>query len=248
MATQVFLSFASQDRILCDATYEYLKDRNIICWRFLNENQVGDDWLSKVRASIVSSSAMVALVSPNYIESDVCCAEYEMAISHNIPIFPLRCRGLTLNDIPDRWRRLVFEELRAEYDVPSLEKLYKALITGVVSPLIPTARMKIYRSHKFSGSANPFCVVCDGVAIGELSDGDVFDTELPAGDHILKVKYNIDHGSSRGGSGYVEGLSQEVAFHFVATKTYIFDAGYVGGLEGFISGFWGPSKLYLRLR
>jgi hypothetical protein len=250
MTNHVFLSFSSSDILLCDATYKYLTERDFNCWRYLEQNRVGDHWRSKVRTSISSSAAVVSLVSPQYLTSEICRAEFELALELGIPTFPLRCGGLGVDDIPDQWRHLVFQELRAEYDIPSLEALFAAMRATGVTPYTPTAAMRVYRPKKSFGKANDFSVVCDGRLLGTLQNGETCEWKVDTGEHVLRVEYSIYHPpvTIRDSGGTAEGRSPDVPFHFVAGNSYFFEAGYVGGLGGFFSGWSGPSKLYFQQR
>jgi TIR domain len=248
MTKQVFLSFSLSDIILCDATYKYLNEHNYSCWRFLEQNRVGDRWLNKIRTSISSSAAVVSLVSPQYLTSEICRAEFELALELGIPIFPLRCGELKIDGIPHQWRSLVFQELRAEYDIPSLDALFAAMLAAGVPPRTPTAAMTVYRPNKFQGGANDFSIIYDGKLLGILRNGETYECEVDAGEHVLRVEYSTYHPpvNIRDSGSIAEGQSPDFTFHFVAGKSYLFEAGYVGGLEGFFSGWFGPSKLYFQ--
>jgi DNA-binding response OmpR family regulator len=71
----VFLSYCSKDIRLATGIRRSLEGRNIGVWYAPTTLEIGDDWMERIEKGIDQSSIFIALLTDNYINSNVCCAE-----------------------------------------------------------------------------------------------------------------------------------------------------------------------------
>jgi len=245
----VFLSYSSKNADLCDAVYKYLWERDVHCWRFDYRNEVGDNWLKEINNAISRSSAIVAIVSPSYIASDMCCMEFNNALKQGIKVYPMRCDGLEVAEIPSEWSHIVFQELNASSDTSNIAKLHQILKGDRVVVPVPRIMLRVTRGKTMTGQGNPFTLYCDGRELGTIGNDSWLEREIPPGEHIMQARYSIYYwhaGPRYSRDGYAKGESPEVKVSFKLGQKYEFETGYVGGWEGFLDGWRKCKKLFLR--
>lgn len=77
--------------------------RSFNIWRDQDKLRWGDEWRSKIHASIRKHNAMIVLVSPSWFKSDICQEEFDAFVRA-----PLQKNGLLL---PILWRKVVVDKL-----------------------------------------------------------------------------------------------------------------------------------------
>lgn len=60
----------------------------------------GDNWRDKLQQAVNNSFAMVSIISRNYVESEWCKREYQLADSLKVPIFPARIGEVETSKMP----------------------------------------------------------------------------------------------------------------------------------------------------
>ena len=95
MAHDVFVSYASDDKVTADAVVATLEQRNIRCWVAPRDIPPGKDYAQALVQAINGSRVLVLVFSAKANESPHVMREIERAASRGIPILPLRIEDVT---------------------------------------------------------------------------------------------------------------------------------------------------------
>ncbi len=99
MANKVFISYSHQDGVV-KLIYDYLKRKK--CNLFLDEKSIapGAPFPTEIEDNIIDSSCLICFVSKNYLNSDYCKKELQIAFEKSIPVIPFIIENeLSANDI-----------------------------------------------------------------------------------------------------------------------------------------------------
>ncbi len=88
--TQVFISYATEDRRIATATCRSLEDTGIDCWIAPRNVNPGESWPAAVTSAIESSRVMVLVLSSAAVRSDDVVREMTLAAQERIAILPYR--------------------------------------------------------------------------------------------------------------------------------------------------------------
>lgn len=109
-AEHIFLSYRSLEADFALKLASDLKNEGVKLWMDrLDGIQVGVDWRDAIQNAINGCAAMIAVLSPDYIESEYCKKELARANSLQRPIFPVLLRPIQKENWP-----LVIEGLQYE--------------------------------------------------------------------------------------------------------------------------------------
>jgi len=90
MAHDVFISYSSKDKIIADAVCARLEAQGIRCWIAPRDVNPGRPYAEEIILAIETCTAMVLVFSSNANASLHIPKEIERAVSHGIPVIPLR--------------------------------------------------------------------------------------------------------------------------------------------------------------
>ncbi|OPL19088.1 MAG: hypothetical protein AVO35_12500 [Candidatus Aegiribacteria sp. MLS_C] len=108
--TQLFISYASQDRKTADHVVSFFESRGIGCWIAPRDIPPAADWAESIIDGIDSSSCMVLLLSRHSNRSPQVRREVERAVNNGIGIFPVVIEEIELSKwmqyyiSPHQWR------------------------------------------------------------------------------------------------------------------------------------------------
>ena len=94
MAHVVFISHSSKDKTIADAVCTHLEARNIPCWIAPRDVRPGSPYSEEIIDGIENARVMVLVLSGNANASAHIAKEIERAVSHGIPVIPLRVEAV----------------------------------------------------------------------------------------------------------------------------------------------------------
>jgi hypothetical protein len=94
MAHDVFLSYASRDKISADAICAGLEQRNIKCWMAPRDIVPGVPWAESIIDAIEGSAVMLLLFSEASNKSVQVQREVERAVHKDVPLVPVRIENV----------------------------------------------------------------------------------------------------------------------------------------------------------
>lgn len=126
-APQVFLSYASEDRVIVQSLYERLTSAGYRPWMDKMDILPGQDWMESIRSAIKRSDFFLACLSPNSINKQgVLQEELKLAMEiwremkkKDIYLIPVR---FTDCDVPSNINHLQWVDLFQPDGFPKLEK------------------------------------------------------------------------------------------------------------------------------
>ena len=95
MAHDVFISHSSKDRAAAEACRAALEADGIPCWMAARDILPSADWGASIVAAITSAKVFVLIFSRHANASPYILREVERAVSHGVPIIPLRIEEIT---------------------------------------------------------------------------------------------------------------------------------------------------------
>jgi WD40 repeat protein len=102
----LFVSYARRDservRRICDA----LERQGLDCWVDWDDIPPTAEWMVEVEGAIRSAGAIIAMLSEDWIRSDVCRQEHSIALKHNKRVIPVVVRSVVANELPPDIGRL----------------------------------------------------------------------------------------------------------------------------------------------
>jgi len=128
----VFVSYAREDGEFVRWLSQSLTEQGREVWVDLEDIPPSADWLEEIRRGIEGSGAVVFVVSPDSLASQVCVREMERADELNKRIVPVVCREPGEVPAPEliASRNWIFCRAEEERE-PALEKLTTALDTDL---------------------------------------------------------------------------------------------------------------------
>lgn len=98
MAHDVFISYASAQKVLAFKLAEQFESDGIRCWIAPRDIPAGRTWVEAIMAAIRSSQLMVVLLSDQSIKSQQVAREVGQAAEADISILPVRIENLQLSE------------------------------------------------------------------------------------------------------------------------------------------------------
>ena len=111
LMTQVFLSYADQDRAIMEKIRNSLRLESITVWTNLTDIQTGEVFGEAINRGIEQADNLVYLLSPESINSTYCQQELDLALSLNKRIIPVLVRETEPDLIPNLLRELQYIDL-----------------------------------------------------------------------------------------------------------------------------------------
>jgi TIR domain len=111
LMTQVFVSYADEDRSTMEKIRNSLRRESWTVWTNKTDIQTGEAWDAAIRRGIEQADNMVYLLSPDSIDSYEARTELEIARSLNKRIIPVLVREISTGQIPEGLRDLQYIDL-----------------------------------------------------------------------------------------------------------------------------------------
>lgn len=111
LMTQVFVSYADEDRSTMEKIRNSLRRESLTVWTNKTDIQTGEAWDAAMRRGIEQADNVVYLLSPDSIDSHFARKELEIARSLNKRIIPILVRETSAEQIPDWLRDLQYIDL-----------------------------------------------------------------------------------------------------------------------------------------
>ncbi|NER24798.1 MAG: TIR domain-containing protein [Symploca sp. SIO1C2] len=111
LMTQVFLSYAAQDREIMEKIGNSLRRESITVWTNLTDIQTGEAFGEAINRGIEQADNVVYLLSLESINSTYCQQELDLALSLNKRIIPVLVRETKPNLIPKALRELQYIDI-----------------------------------------------------------------------------------------------------------------------------------------
>ncbi|HEY9672333.1 MAG TPA: TIR domain-containing protein [Waterburya sp.] len=111
LMTQVFLSYAEEDRETMEKIRNSLRRESITVWTNKTDIQTGEAFDEAIKRGIEQADNVVYLLSPNSVNSNYCQRELDLAVSLHKRIIPLLVRETGSNQIPSALRSLQYIDL-----------------------------------------------------------------------------------------------------------------------------------------
>jgi hypothetical protein len=96
----VFLSYAREDLPFVQRLTAALQARNRQVWVDLEEIIPSARWMEEIRTSIIEADAVVFVITPDSVVSEVCRIELDYATAASKRLVPILARETTVEDVP----------------------------------------------------------------------------------------------------------------------------------------------------
>ena len=111
LMTQVFISYAEEDRVTMEKIRNSLRRESITVWTNKTDIQTGEAFEEAIKRGIEQADNVVYLLSADSVTSDFCKQELNLALSLNKRIIPVLVRETNPNDVPSELRSLQYIDL-----------------------------------------------------------------------------------------------------------------------------------------
>jgi WD40 repeat protein len=128
----LFVSYAREDQLLVRRLVDALAARGKEAWVDWEGIEPSDRWLESIREAIDEADAVVVVLSPDYVRSQVCAAELDHAAQLNKRLIPVVAADVPNEGVPETIAGLNWIFLRPEDDfVAGADLLVHALETDL---------------------------------------------------------------------------------------------------------------------
>lgn len=104
MKNRVFISYSHVDTDFAENLEEKLRDADFEPWLDHKSLQAGDDWRQGIDEAILSSFAMIVILSPEADQSKYVTYEWAFAFAKNIKIIPVLLKKTQMHPRLDTWQ------------------------------------------------------------------------------------------------------------------------------------------------
>ncbi|MEQ9370988.1 MAG: TIR domain-containing protein [Coleofasciculus chthonoplastes F3-SA18-01] len=111
LMTQVFISYADEDRATMEKIRKSLRRKSITVWTNTTDIQTGEAFEEAIKRGIEQADNVVYLLSPDSVMSDFARRELESALSLNKRIIPVLVREIPPEKVPSAVRDLHYIDL-----------------------------------------------------------------------------------------------------------------------------------------
>lgn len=127
----VFLSYRSLERAFALRLAALLHESGINVWADCLPSglRVGDDWPRSLAEAIDSCRCVVAVISPAYLNSEMCRNELSRARQRGRIVFPVLIEPVSPNDWPIELQRLQYDDFTNWRDPDTLAKAANSLVS-----------------------------------------------------------------------------------------------------------------------
>src|SRR5690349_10830108 len=112
--SEVFLSYARQDRDLARRLARDLDASGVSCW-YDERLKAGDEWRGEIAAAMSSATTAVLLVTPSSLASRSVAAEWEQAIASSKRVVPVLAEGAEVSDLPPLLQHIQAASWQSDY-------------------------------------------------------------------------------------------------------------------------------------
>lgn len=142
LMTQVFISYATEDRFIMEKISKTLMRYSFTIWTNKTDIKTGTEFQLEINKGIEQADNFVYLLSYDTLNSEYCHQELEYAFANNKRIITLLIENININLIPKQLRTLQFIDLTT----PAEEELYHQSIDKLLKELYRDA--PYYEQHK----------------------------------------------------------------------------------------------------
>ncbi|MEG4484343.1 TIR domain-containing protein [Microcoleus sp. D2_18a_B4] len=111
LMTQVFVSYAEQDKATMEKIRNSLRRESLTVWTNTTDIQTGEAFEAAIQRGIEQADNVVYLLSPDSLDSHFARKELEIALSLNKRIIPLLVRETSAEKMPNALRNLQYIDL-----------------------------------------------------------------------------------------------------------------------------------------
>ena len=111
LMTQVFISYAEEDRATMEKIRNSLRREIITVWTNKTDIQTGEAFEEAIKRGIEQADNVVYLLSPDSVTSDFCQRELDLAVSLHKRIIPVLVQETEANQVPSALRSLQYIDL-----------------------------------------------------------------------------------------------------------------------------------------
>ncbi|MCB1800511.1 MAG: toll/interleukin-1 receptor domain-containing protein [Gammaproteobacteria bacterium] len=112
--SRVFISYSRVDLAIAQRLRDYLNDTGLQAFLDVHDIVKGEPWQARLRGLIEQADAVIFLISPDSVASQICEWEVNEAELHEKRIFPVVARATPNESIPQRLQRLNFTFLDSD--------------------------------------------------------------------------------------------------------------------------------------
>jgi hypothetical protein len=176
LAYDVFISYSSYDKQTADAACAVLESKHIRCWIAPRDILPGSDWGAAIVDGIAGAKVFLLVFSSHANASHQIKREVERAVSHGIPIIPLRIEDVAPSKSLEyfistpHWLDAFSPPLQKHLEY--LSAVIDQLLHGATSPS-DDHRQDVSRLGRSAASRNQL-VIGASVAVACLAAGSVF--------------------------------------------------------------------------
>ena len=128
LMTQVFLSYAEEDRAMMEKIRASLRREGITVWTNTTDIHTGEDFVNSIKRGIEFADNLVYLLSPDSIKSNYTQQELDLAVEFNKRIIPLQVQKTDNLELPSALQDLQYIDFtdnltEADYQVDESELL-----------------------------------------------------------------------------------------------------------------------------
>lgn len=129
----VFLSYSSLDLDFALRLGAGLRDDGVHVWmdRLVTGIQPGSSWQASLDGALKNSSALIAILSPEYLQSTYCLAELQFAFGKKLLIYPVLLRKVSDHDKPFWLDSLQFTDFSSLRDPVAYENSLARLVRAI---------------------------------------------------------------------------------------------------------------------
>ncbi|MFC1959158.1 TIR domain-containing protein [Chloroflexota bacterium] len=99
----VFISYSRRDREFMERLYHSLQEAGFESWVDWEDIPTGSSWRQEIFDGIESATKFVCILSPDWLTSEICHAEFAHARQHNKALIPVVYREAKLEDVGGKW-------------------------------------------------------------------------------------------------------------------------------------------------
>ena len=118
LMTEVFLSYASEDRLIMQKLSATLRRAALTIWTNKTDIRTGSEFQAEINKGIEQADNFVYLLSPNSLQSEYCQQELNYAVANQKRIITLLVTETDLQQIPEQLRSLQFIDLTKYENTP----------------------------------------------------------------------------------------------------------------------------------
>lgn len=111
MSSDVFISYSRKDTDFTRKLYQVLKSKGFESWVDWEDIPKGTDWLKEIYAGIEAADALILVISPDSMMSEICHQEVAHALANHKRVLPLVRREVNDKQIAGEWFESSWEEL-----------------------------------------------------------------------------------------------------------------------------------------